>query len=71
MSVAPELRAVWDVLRKEYQAVLGGMIQPGEAAKHAQENVILQISRMNERLEPDGSHGVFSDQKGKRSFSCL
>lgn len=55
MSVAPELRAVWDVLRKEYQAVLGGMVQPEEAAKRAQENALLQIARMNERLEPDGS----------------
>ena len=30
MPIIPEMRAIWDVLREQYQAVLGGNISPKE-----------------------------------------
>jgi arabinogalactan oligomer/maltooligosaccharide transport system permease protein len=52
MPVVPEIRAVWDALRGQYQAVLGGITLPAEAAKLAQAKAELQISEMNEVIEP-------------------
>jgi len=52
MAVVPEMRAIWDALRTQYQAVLGGSIEPEEAARLSQENAISQIQLMNEIREP-------------------
>ena len=52
MPIIPEMRAIWDVLREQYQAVLGGAISPEIAAKKSQENSIKQIAIMNEVLIP-------------------
>ncbi len=54
MPVNPELRAVWDSLRAQYQSVLGGSINPEVAAKRAQSEALHQIEVMNEIRQPDG-----------------
>ena len=48
MAVVPEMRAIWDALRTQYQAVLGGNIEPNIAAQLSQENALKQIRLMNE-----------------------
>lgn len=53
MPVTAELRAVWDALRIQYQAVLGGSIDPAVAAKNAQTEAVRQIQIMNEVRTPD------------------
>ncbi len=55
MAVAPEMRAIWDALRTQYQAVLGGNISPEIAATLAQKNALKQIQLMNEVLTPGNS----------------
>ena len=52
MPIIPEMRAIWDALREQYQAVLGGIIDPELAAKKSQVNAVKQISIMNEIIEP-------------------
>ena len=52
MPIIPEMRAIWDALRDQYQAVLGGSISPELAAEKAQENSIEQIKTMNEVISP-------------------
>ena len=52
MPIIPEMRAIWDALREQYQAVLGGTISPEVAARQAQENSVKQIAIMNEIIEP-------------------
>ena len=52
MPIIPEMRAIWDALREQYQAVLGGTISPKIAASLAQENSVKQIKIMNEVIQP-------------------
>jgi len=52
MPIIPEMRAIWDALREQYQAVLGGTISPQIAARRAQENSVKQIKIMNEVIQP-------------------
>ena len=52
MPIIPEMRAIWDALREQYQAVLGGTISPKIAARRAQENSVQQIKIMNEVIQP-------------------
>jgi arabinogalactan oligomer / maltooligosaccharide transport system permease protein len=52
MPVVPEMRAIWDALRTQYQAVLGGNISPEVAVSLAQKNAVKQIREMNEILKP-------------------
>ena len=52
MPIIPEMRAIWDALREQYQAVLGGTISPKIAARRAQENSVQQIKVMNEVIQP-------------------
>ncbi|SVA48154.1 uncharacterized protein METZ01_LOCUS101008 [marine metagenome] len=52
MPIIPEMRAIWDALREQYQAVLGGTISPKIAARRAQENSVKQIKIMNEVIQP-------------------
>ena len=52
MPIIPEMRAIWDALREQYQAVLGGTTSPEIAAERAQENSLNQILMMNEKIEP-------------------
>ena len=58
MPVVPEVRAVWDSLRGQYQSVLAGTATPKAAALEAQVESEKQISRMNEELKPDASLSV-------------
>lgn len=58
MPVNPELRAVWDSLRAQYQAVLGGSAAPEAAARAAQAEALRQIAVMNEIREPDAQAPV-------------
>lgn len=53
MPINPELRAVWDALRTQYQSVLAGTISASEAAVLAQKNTEKQIEVMNEVLQPN------------------
>ncbi len=55
MPIVPEVRAVWDSLRGEYQSVLGGGLSPEKAAGQAQDKSLKQIELMNERLKADSS----------------
>ena len=48
MPVVPEMRAIWDALRTQYQAVLGGSINAKTAAENSHYNSIKQITLMNE-----------------------
>jgi arabinogalactan oligomer/maltooligosaccharide transport system permease protein len=48
MPVVPQLRAIWDAMRPEYQAVLGGSKSPEQAAKDMQDLAIRKIREMNE-----------------------
>ncbi len=52
MPIIPEMRAIWDALREQYQAVLGGTISPEQAAKNSQVNALNQIKVMNEVIKP-------------------
>ena len=59
MPIIPEMRAIWDALREQYQAVLGGTISPKVAAELSQENSIKQIGIMNEIIQPGNQAKVF------------
>ncbi len=48
MPVVPELRAIWDAMRPSYQAVLGGVKSPEQAAKDMQSLALRKIAEMNE-----------------------
>ena len=47
MPVATELRAVWDAMRPQYQAVLGGAMTPEAAAATMQRDALEKISQMH------------------------
>ncbi len=53
MAVVPEMRAIWDALRTQYQGVLGGTIDPVIAAELSQKNALKQIHLMND-IQPPG-----------------
>jgi arabinogalactan oligomer / maltooligosaccharide transport system permease protein len=48
MPVVPELRAVWDAMRPNYQAVLNGVKKPEQAARDMQDLALKKINEMNE-----------------------
>jgi maltose-binding protein MalE len=48
MPVVPELRAIWDAMRPNYQAVLNGVKKADQAAKDMQDLAIKKIMEMNE-----------------------
>lgn len=48
MPVVPELRAIWDAMRPGYQAVLGGVTTPQQAAEDMQTLALQKIAEMNE-----------------------
>ncbi len=52
MPVVPELRAIWDALRGEYQSVLAGKKDPQTAAVESQRKAIEQIKTMNFVIKP-------------------
>lgn len=52
MPVVPEVRAIWDSLRAQYQGILGGNISPDEAARKSQLMAEEQIRAMNEVIQP-------------------
>ena len=54
MPIIPEMRAIWDSLRDQYQALLNGMVTPEIAANKAQKNSLSQIKVMNEVVKPGG-----------------
>ncbi|MEM9410098.1 MAG: extracellular solute-binding protein [Planctomycetota bacterium] len=45
--VVPELRAVWDAMRPPYQELLGGAIDPKQAARKMQVDAIRKIELLN------------------------
>jgi maltose-binding protein MalE len=46
MPIVPEMRAVWDAMRPEYQGVMNGEITAGEAARAMQERAVRAIEEM-------------------------
>lgn len=48
MPVVPELRAIWDAMRPNYQAVLGGVKSASDAARDMQALSLQKIAEMNE-----------------------
>jgi len=52
LPVVPEIRAIWDSLRTQYQRLLANSLTPNEAAQNAQTLAESQISEMNEVVEP-------------------
>ena len=58
MPINPELRAIWDSLRTQYQAVLGGSVTPEQGADNAQAEALRQIQVMNEIRQPDAQATV-------------
>ncbi|MBO9668542.1 MAG: extracellular solute-binding protein, partial [Bdellovibrio sp.] len=52
MPIVPEVRAIWDSLRVQYQKVLAGSLDPKTAADGAQVMAEKQIAEMNEVIEP-------------------
>lgn len=52
MPILAEMRAVWDALRTQYQAVLAGSANPNSAAAIAQTNAQTQIKLMNQVEAP-------------------
>ena len=52
MPIVPEMRAIWDALRTQYQAVLGGNVTAEEGARLSQLNAEKQILEMNEIVQP-------------------
>jgi arabinogalactan oligomer / maltooligosaccharide transport system permease protein len=48
MPVVPELRAIWDAMRPNYQAVLNGDKKAAQAAKDMQDLSVKKINEMNE-----------------------
>jgi arabinogalactan oligomer/maltooligosaccharide transport system permease protein len=52
LPIAPEIRAVWDSLRTEYQKLLANSITPQQAAQSSQILAETQIREMNEIIEP-------------------
>ncbi len=48
MPIEPEMRAIWDAMRPNYQSVLNGSKSPEDAARDAQEAALKMIREMNE-----------------------
>ncbi len=46
MPVVPEMRAIWDAMRPYYQSVMGGKLDPAEAARDMQEQAVRKIAEM-------------------------
>ena len=48
MPIVPEMRAIWDAMRPNYQSVLNGELTPEEAASRMQLRAVTMIERMRE-----------------------
>jgi maltose-binding protein MalE len=48
MPDVPEMRAIWDAIRPFYQSVLGGQLEPEEAARQMQERAVKKIEEMKQ-----------------------
>jgi len=46
MPLIPEMRAIWDAIRPFYQSVMGGRMEPAEAAEKMQERADQKIAEM-------------------------
>jgi maltose-binding protein MalE len=46
MPSVPEMRAIWDAMRPFYQSVMGGKLDPAEAARDMQEQAVRKIAEM-------------------------
>jgi maltose-binding protein MalE len=46
MPLIPEMRAIWDAIRPFYQSVMGGRMEPAEAAEKMQERADEKITEM-------------------------
>lgn len=48
MPEVPEMRAIWDAIRPFYQSVLGGQLEPDDAARKMQEQAVKKIAEMKQ-----------------------
>jgi maltose-binding protein MalE len=48
MPEVPEMRAIWDAIRPFYQSVLGGQLEPDDAARKMQEQAVKKIVEMKQ-----------------------
>jgi maltose-binding protein MalE len=48
MPIVPEMRAIWDAMRPNYQSVLNGELSPDEGARRMQQRAETMIKRMRE-----------------------
>lgn len=48
MPIVPEMRAIWDAMRPNYQSVINGELTPEEAAARMQQRAVTMIKRMRE-----------------------
>ena len=48
MPIVPEMRAIWDAMRPEYQSVMNGEETPADAARGMQRRAVTMIERMRE-----------------------
>ncbi len=48
MPEVPEMRAIWDAIRPFYQSVLGGEMEPADAAREMQEQAEKKIAEMKQ-----------------------
>lgn len=48
MPEVPEMRAIWDAIRPFYQSVLGGQMEPADAARGMQEQAEKKIAEMKQ-----------------------
>ena len=52
IPVATELRAVWDAMRPQYQAVLSDSVKPDAAAAAIQRDAVEKIAQMRQQMRP-------------------
>lgn len=58
MPVVSELRAVWDSMRPEYQALMAGDKSAEDAAEAMQQRAVVTIDRLNSDLQPGAASSI-------------
>lgn len=59
MPIISEMRAIWDAMRPSYQAVLGGSINPEQAAVQMQNDAVKKIAELQEDVTSDTAGQIF------------
>lgn len=59
MPIISEMRAIWDAMRPSYQAVLGGSINPEQAAVQMQNDAVKKIAELQEDVTSETAEQFF------------